>query len=187
MDKKDIYEHLAKIYLDASSQKKKKHKEFPALFKCLFFASTAAVFIACGVLFLQFGRHNRMNSQIALVLAPDVVKINFHFDPAKSEIYSVPLNKLDLSWYKSLAFAVKKANPRDNISLRVEFASAYKEKSFTYLKDIPHNWKEYTLNFADFPGISDWSNMSGLSFIVEEYNAREKKGVVYVDNVRFLK
>jgi hypothetical protein len=29
--------------------------------------------------------------------------------------------------------------------------------------------------------------MSGLSFIVEEYNAREKKGAVYVDNVRFLK
>ena len=44
MDKKDIYEHLAKIYLDASSNKKKKPAVQPRIFKNLFIVSI--VFIA---------------------------------------------------------------------------------------------------------------------------------------------
>ena len=39
MDKKDIYEHLAKIYLDASSNKKKKSAAQPGIFKNLFIVS----------------------------------------------------------------------------------------------------------------------------------------------------
>ena len=189
MDKKAIYEHLAKIYLDASSSKQKKDNLHPKLFKYLFL-SLCAICVVVLAVFLSAqinSRRGQLKSEIALVLTPDVVKINFHFDPARREIYSVALNKLDLSRYRSLSFQVKKANYQDNIALRVEFASAYKEKAVVYLKDIPHKWQDYKIKFSDFSGISDWSNMSGLGFVVEEWNVREKKGVVYIDNVRFLK
>ena len=189
MDKKEIYEHLANIYLDASSNKKngRKIKE-PKRFRYLFFSSLALIAILCIALFTGIYRHNASrSSQIALVLSPDVAKINFNFDPAKKEIYSINLNKLNLAAYKELAFSLKKKNFFDTIYLRVEFVSAYNEKSFVYLKDLPHKWGHYTLKFSEFKNISDWTKMANLEFIVEEWNAKEKKGVIYIDNVRVLR
>ncbi len=187
MDKKDIYEHLANIYLDASSKRKKKSRAFPKLFKNLMFLGSASVFLLTAFLVARFSHRQPANSEIALLLCPDVVKINFHFDPAKKETYAVSLNNLDLSRYRTLAFSVKKMNYKDTISLRVEFTSAFKESSVVYFKDIPSKWQDYKINLSEFKGINDWSNMSGLSFVVEEWNVREKKGIVYLDNVRFLK
>lgn len=187
MDKKDIYEHLAKIYLDASSKKKKKSRNYLQFLRNPLIISVIFVFGLSLVYFANFKRQKSFNSEVALVLLPEAAKINFNFDPAKKEIYSINLNNLNLGKYKALGFTLKKANSQDKISLRVEFISAFREKSEVYLKDIPHQWKDYVLNFSQFKNISEWSDMSGLCFIVEEWNAKEKKGVVYIDNVRFLK
>ena len=191
MDKKEIYEHLAKIYLDASLKHKKKRTGiFFSLLKNRYFSFFIAIIALSGLSFFTFSYSKRskpLNSEIALVLQPDVVKVNFHFDPVKKEIYSIYLNKLILTRFKALGFSVKKANYQDNISLRVEFTSAFKEKSEVYLKDISHRWQDYKISLSEFKNISDWSEMLRLSFIVEEWNVREKIGVVYIDNIRFLR
>lgn len=184
MDKKDLYEHLANIYLDASSKKKKKPKRNKNLNKIFFISIIAALGLG---FFLFTGIYRKKSltlSEIALVLTPDAVKVNFNFDPAKKEIYSLNLNKLNLAGYKRLAFSLKKNNYFDNIALRVEFANIFNEKSFVYLKDIAHRWKDYQISFSDFKSISDWSEMTSLSFVVEEWNTKENRGVVYIDNVR---
>ena len=187
MEKKDIYEHLAKIYLDVSSQKKKKSNTKRNAYKKVVFASVFFIFALSFVLFISSPRKNAFNSEIALVLAPDPVKINFHFNPAKKETYTINLNNLDLDRFKALAFSVKKTNYKDSISLRIEFINAFKEKSEIYLKDIPASWRDFKINFSEFKNISDWSDMASLIVAVEEWNTREKKGVVYVDNIRLLK
>jgi len=187
MDKKDIYEHLAKIYLDASQKRKKRIKEFSKLSKNIFFISIAFI-LGFSIFFIS--RQNKkpaLDSQMALVLCPDAVKINFHFNPAKKEIYSIDLKKMDLSRFKSLEFSAKTAHYQDNAYLRVEFNSALKEKSEVYLKDVSHKWQDYKIPFLDFKDISDWSNIANLSFIVDEWNVGEKKGMIYIDNVRLLK
>ena len=187
MDKKDIYEHLAKIYLDASLKKKKKARKYSKVLKPLIVAGIILFLGLSAFLFTRLNHRLPPGSQLALVLCPDVIKINFHFDPAKKEIYSLALNKLNLSRFKALGFSAKKANYKDNTSLRVEFISPFKEKSEVYLKDISHKWQDYKIPLSDFKNISDWSEISSLSFIVEEWNVQEKKGVVYIDNVRFLR
>jgi len=187
MVKKDIYEHLADIYLDASSNKKKKRsKKYQKNFKPLFFVSILVILLlAVSLLTSLKARSTLLNSEVALVVSSDVVKINFHFDPARKETYSLDLNKLNLRRFKALAFLAKRANFKDNVALRIEFINAFKEKSEVYIKDIPHRWHEYKIDFSEFKKISDWSQMSGLAFIMEEWNVKEKKGVVYLDNVRF--
>jgi hypothetical protein len=187
MDKKDIYEHLAKIYLDASSKKKKKVKGYSKIFKNLFFVSVLFIFTLSSVLFLNFKRGKSFNSEIALVLLSEAAKINFHFDPARKETYSLNLNNLDLTRYRQLGFSLKNVTYKNGISMRVEFANNFKEKSEVYFKDIPHNWQDYRVKLSEFKGISDWSGMRNLTFAIEEWNAREKKGVVYIDNIRLLR
>jgi len=186
MVKKDIYEHLADIYLDASSKKRKKAKKYPKKFKTIFFISIAVILFLVVSLFTSLkGKNTLLNSEIALIVCPEVVKINFHFDPARKEVYSLDLNKLNLRRYKSLVFSAKKANFKDNAALRIEFTNAFREKSEVYIKDIPHKWREYKINLSEFKNINDWSSMTGLAFVMEEWNVKEKKGVIYLDNVRF--
>jgi hypothetical protein len=185
MDKKEIYEHLAKIYLDASTRKKKKTK-VPARFKHIFFISLIVTLGLATILSRYFFGNKRVDAQIALVLQNDVSKINFNFDPAKKEIYAINLNKLNLGRFNTLAFALKKSNYTDSVSAKVELTNTFKEKSEIYLKDIPHRWRDYKIRLSDFKGISDWSAITNLSFIVEEWNTKEKRGVVYIDNIRFL-
>lgn len=187
MDKKDIYEHLANIYLDASSKRKKKKKLYPKFFKNAYVIAIAL--IACVIVFLSvnFPKNSPFHSEVALVLLPDAAKINFNFDPAKKEIYSLNLNKLNLTTFEAIGFSIKKKNYKDVISLRVEFVSSFKEKSEVYLANIPYKWKDYKISFSDFKHIADWSKIAYLSFSVEEWNTREKEGVVYIDNVRLLR
>jgi len=187
MDKKDIYEHLAKIYLDASAKKQVKPKPAPKLFRNLFVIALAAVFILSGALIAASTKPKLFNTEIALILMHDPLKINFDFNPAKKELYTLNLNGLDLTRYKALSFAVKKANPRDSVSLRVEMSNDYNEKSEVYCKELSSSWKDQTFTLNDFKMISDWTHMKQLSFVVEEWNTTEKQGVVYIDNLRVLK
>ncbi len=187
MDKKDIYEHLAKIYLDASLKKKKKNKESHK-FRSLFFISLAVITILSFFSFTNIIRSRKPGlSKVALVLYPDIVRINFNFDPAKKEIYDIDLNKLNLTRYKSLVFSIKKTNYKDNIHLKIEFTNIFNEKSNIYLKDIQHKWCEYDLAFSDFKDISDWSEMSSLAFIIEEWNTQNKRDIILIDNIRAVK
>lgn len=185
MEKKDIYEHLAKIYLGGTSAKKK--KTVTKDFKNFVFISIAIILGAFILLSALPYKHKFSLQESVLIISPDIVKINYKFSPDQKEIHYWDLNDLNLSKYKGLGFSIKKSNNDDIISLRVEFNSAYKEKSEVYIKDISNKWQDYKFNLSDFKTISDWSVMQNLAFIIEEWNTKENKGIVYIDNVRFLK
>lgn len=186
MKRKDLYEHLANIYLDASSSRRKKFREFSKIFQKVLL--TTSVLAGLGLVFFNlYSRNQSLNNNIALVLCVEPVKINFHFDPAKKEIYTVDLKSMDLTRFRALAFTVKKTDYRGPMNLRVEFTNRFRERSEIYLKDIPYRWKEYRIDLSQFRKISNWLDMSSLSFIVEEWNVSQKRGIVYLDNIRFIR
>lgn len=188
MEKKDIYEHLAKIYLDNSAVKKQKQKADALKHRVLYIAA-AAVFLVLLVAVISslFFRKKISIPEMALVLNHETVKVNYNFAPAKKDIYYLDLNKANLASYKELVFSIKKSNYSDNISLRVEFTNIYKERAELYLRDISNKWQECVFKLSDFKNITDWTEMSRLSFIIEEWNSQDKKGSIYLDNVRLLK
>ncbi|MCM8800834.1 MAG: hypothetical protein NC912_02305 [Candidatus Omnitrophica bacterium] len=186
MNKKDIYEHLASIYLD-TSKKKRKTKE-QTLYKKVFFISIIFVLGLTAFLTIpSIKRTSFIKSESILILKPDIVKLNFNFETAQKEVYSLNLKGMDLTRFKILAFSIKKSNFENDLSLRVEFNSAFKETSEVYLNDILHKWKECKINLSEFKNISDWSKMNNLSFIIETWNVKEKNGAVYIENIRLIK
>jgi len=185
MERNDIYEHLAKIYLDASV--KKKSKKFSRHLKKFVTVGIFLIFGAGVFFFSDHKKESNFPSEVAFILAYEPLKINFHFDPAKKEIYTIQLNNLDLSKFKSLVFSAKKANYPGAITLRLEFTNTFNENASKYIREIPYRWQEYGIELSSLEGVRDWSSVKSLSFIVEEWNAQEKQGVVYIDNVRLLK
>jgi hypothetical protein len=190
VNKKEIYEHLANIYLDASSKSsKKKHRfsAYPKTARGIFIAGLVMILGAGS--FVTYSHIQKFNSpgQVALFLHQDTAKINFNFDPAKKETFSLDLKQLNLTKYKSLCFTVKKTRSNDIISLRVEFTNSFNERSEIYIKDISNKWTEHRIDLASFNQVKYWAQMKELAFSVEEWNAREKSGIVYLDNIRVLK
>jgi hypothetical protein len=190
MDKKEIYEHLASIYLDASSKsskKKRKLKSHPKPLRNLILVGLLLVLGLGSSIGYANLTHRNHNAQIALFLFQDTAKLNFNFDPAKKETFSLNLKLLDLSKYRSLSFAARKANPRDIIALKIEFINRFDEKAEVYIKDISGRWSNHVIDFSRFAKISNWSQMKMLAFSVEEWNAKEKSGIVYIDNIKVVK
>ena len=190
MNKKEIYEHLANIYLDASSKSSKKKRKFSS-----FSWPLQGIILGGLVLVLGLGSwgaysyipNRSYSGQIALFLYQNETKINFNFDPAKKETFSLNLKQLNLAKYRALAFKLRKTNPHDTISLRVEFTNRFSEKSEVYIKDISSKWTDQVIDFKSFAKLNDWEQMKELTFTVEEWNASEKSGIVYLDNIRVLK
>ena len=188
MDKKEVYDHLAKIYLDASSKTKRKKKSKVHVFLWRNIILTSVVVVCGSTLVLQavLNKNKTRSSEVALVLSSEAVKINFNFDPAKKESYSLYLNKQNLNRFKALSFSVRKVDPKEAVNLRIEFINSFKERAEVYVRDIPARWGEYRIDFLQFRNITDWSSMTNLSFIVEAWNADQKHGVLYIDNIRLL-
>ena len=190
MNKKEIYEHLANIYLDASLKSSKKKRKFwihPKTLRSIALGGLVLVLGLGSIATYSYINKDNGNSEIALFLHQDAAKINFNFDPAKKETFSLNLKHLNLSKYKALAFTVRKTNPKDIISLRVEFINRFNEKSEIYVKDISSKWREQKIDFSRFAKVYNWHQMKSLVFSVEEWNAREKSGIVYLDDIRVLK
>jgi hypothetical protein len=190
VNKKEIYEHLANIYLDASLKSSKKRSKFSAYPKKVqaVFISGLMMILGTGsfITYSGFSRHNQPG-QIALYLHQDTAKINFNFDPATREMFSIKLKDLNLTGYNVLGFSVRKTNPNDIISLRVEFTNRFNEKSEIYIKDISNKWTDHKINLSRFGRKEYWGQMKELAFAIEEWNAKEKSGIVYLDNIRVLK
>lgn len=190
MDKKDIYEHLAKIYLDTSpAVPKKKGIAVVSRKKYYFFAAAPFVVGTFLVLLLvSFRGHPILPfASSSLLVSSETIKMSFNLDTAKKQAYDLDLKDLNLNEYKTLVFSLRNSNYNDKLAFRVEFSNAYKERAELYVNDISNKWKEYTFNLSDFKGITDWSEMTGLSFVVEEWNTRDNKGIIFIDDVRFLK
>lgn len=190
MEKKDIYEHLAKIYLDTPLKRSQRIRTPERINrKVVIIVAVVAVAVLSTVIFSLSAflkKTKQVNSQTEQIILPEAVKLDFSLDPAKKAVYSIALNKANLIKFKTMEFSLKKSDFNASLALRVEFSNSYNERSEIYVKDILNKWKGYKIPFADFKSISDWSEITSLSFIVEEWNAADKKGAVYIDNVRFL-
>ena len=187
---KDIYEHLAKVYFDSTRNKKKNQAHPKSIFKNLFIISTAVVVCLVVVLMVVFFRHwqaSQPESQVALILEANPTKINYDFTQVEKESAIFDLKDINLLDSEILGFRIRKSNFPDSLHMSVEFVSKYGEKSQIYIKQIPTRWKDFEIKLAEFGNISDWSHMSQLSFVLEEWNAQVKQGVVCIDNIYFLK
>ena len=185
----DIYEHLAKVYFDSSNNRKKNFSFSKSLFKRKSVQLSILV-IGCFFVFLWisiFARKPIPKSQISLILEPNTTRIDYDFNQAEKEAAIFDLKQINLIDFQALRFRARKSNYQDNLHICVEFVSRYGEKSKVYIKQIPTKWQNFKINLNEAKDISDWSGMQQLSFVLEKWNAQLKKGIVYIDNVEFLR
>ena len=185
---KDVYEHIAKVYLDPSRENKASSRPKPIVsnlikFSLIFFGSFVIVFLLINI----FAQRPISRSQAAYVLESGPIRINYNFINVEKETSIFDLQDVDLSGEETLSFRVRETNRQDGLHLAVEFISKFGEKSQVYIRQIPNKWKRVRINLSEFKNISHWSYAQQLRFVLEEWNVRNKEGIVYIDDIYFLK
>jgi hypothetical protein len=98
------------------------------------------------------------------------------------------LQNLDASKYDSIAFWVKgDAKIGYTTVFKVELKNASKQVGRYYVTNVTDQWQEIVIPLKDFKGLSDLSNLTEFVVVFEDRIASNKKGVVYIDELKFVK
>ncbi|MDO8525223.1 MAG: CIA30 family protein [Candidatus Omnitrophota bacterium] len=98
------------------------------------------------------------------------------------------LQNLDASKYDNVAIKVKgDAKIGYTTVFKVELKNAAKQVGRYYVTNITDQWQDVVIPLKDFKGITDFSNLTEFVIVFEDRIASNKKGVVYVDDLRFTK
>jgi len=98
------------------------------------------------------------------------------------------LQNLDASKYDNLAFRVKgDAKTGYTTVFKVELKNTAKQVGRYYVTNVSDQWQDVVIPLKDFKGITDYSNLTEFVIVFEDRIASNKKGVIYVDDIRFTK
>ena len=98
------------------------------------------------------------------------------------------LQNLDASKYNNVALRVKgDAKIGYTTVFKLEIKNAAKQVGRYYVTNISDQWQDVVIPLKDFKGITDLSNLTELVIVFEDRIASNKKGVVYIDDLRFTK
>jgi len=97
------------------------------------------------------------------------------------------LNDIDLSEYKALVFWAKgDVNKGASENFKVELKTD-QQVGLAEIMGITTEWKQFILPLDKFVGISGFDSMKELIFVFEDWAVSDKEGVLFVDDIYFIK
>lgn len=195
MEKKEIYDYLAKIYLDDNKRVPKEKKRNSSK-KYWLFLIIAIVLSFC-VLFYYFilrypvSSHKAKLQSLYLATGNELIKIKYNFSEdstLRKESYTITSPGLNVQNFHHLKFLSRRLKNEGSLNLRVEIENSLKEVAFCYITGLSNKWKEFTITLRDdFKEISRWDNIKRISFVAEEWNIENKEDTMYIDEIRFTR
>lgn len=130
----------------------------------------------------SFDRANRFGSSgyaLRLIYSVDSKK------PAFGGLW-LRLQNLDASKFESLAFRVK-GDPKMGFTttFKVELKDQMDQSSHFYVRGVTDQWQDMVIPLKDFEGITNFRSLKEFVIVFEDTTATSKKGVIYIDDVRF--
>ena len=200
MKNSDVYERIAQAYFGTVPQKKEVRQ--PKSFNAgLLVKAGLAVLIVLAAVGAFSGFYYYRNSSAAQIdptresiaimhtAYPIRLKYNFNWPYPDIKRLSFDLPKVNLSKFQSIEVTLRGSRFKGDLTrnMRVEVENRYNEKDAQYVH-IPNNyWNSYDLDLSAFKGISDWSGVTKLSFVVEKWNVGDNEGAVYINDIKFAK
>jgi len=190
MTRDDIYDHLAQVYLGKKNkiEETKKKKQFNA-WLLINIGITVIIFASAiyGLTAFLAGRADSLQNQVIYALNKGPIRINYDlnypYPPVKT--FSLTIPDINAAKYSALQFSVRALEEGSPDILRIEIKNSKNETASVFVQKIGLSWKNFDIPFEEFKQITDWSDLSEVSFIFESWNAEKKKGIVLIDNVCF--
>ncbi|MDD5423219.1 MAG: hypothetical protein WC592_05285 [Candidatus Omnitrophota bacterium] len=118
------------------------------------------------------------------------MKLDYSVD-SKNPAYNgfwMNLQNLDATKYDNIAMKVKgDAKVGYTTVFKVELKNAAKQIGRYYVTNITDQWQDIVIPLKAFKGITDYSNLTEIVVVFEDRVASNKKGVIYIDDIRLTK
>jgi len=189
MTRDDIYDHLAQVYIGKRKDSDEKKKRQLNAWLLVNIVITAIIFVSTFYgLTAFFTRQTpalEKNIVYSLHNGPIRVEYNFKedFPPIKSFALTIP--KMDATKFGKIHFSIRAKEEGSPGIVKVILRNKLNESAFYYIHGINLDWKEFTIPLEEFRQITDWTNLTDVSFVLESWNVDNQKGIILIDDVSF--
>lgn len=98
------------------------------------------------------------------------------------------LPNFDATKYDNISFWVKGDTKAGYTTVfKTELKNAAKQIGRYYVTSVTDQWQEVVIPLAEFKGLTDLSNLTEFVIVFEDRIASNKKGVIFIDDIRFTK
>ena len=98
------------------------------------------------------------------------------------------LPNLDAAKYDALNLWVKGDSKAGYTTVfKIELKNAGKQVGRYYVSNVSDQWQEVSIPLSEFKGLIDMSSLTEFVIVFEDRMASNKKGVLYIDDIRFVK
>lgn len=189
MEKNEVYDYLARIYLDKQPKAQEERKGGLQRIGFPVFLIVAVILVLSSYFVWRYPvrlvKPQAQSLQINTGSQLIKIKYNFNNSDLKREGYGLNFANLDVSKFSVLEFQARHQTKYGPLNLRVEIESQRGEKAVCYVSGITAKWNSFKIKLDDFSGISQWQELTRVSFVVEEWNALNKEDTVYLDEIHF--
>lgn len=189
MTRDDIYDHLAQVYLGKRSNLEKKKTKQLNSWLVINIVITVIIFASSiyGLTAFLTHRGDVLHNKIVYALNNGPIRLKYNLEhPFPSvKTFSLSIPKMNVAKYKALQFSVRALDEGTPGTIRIELKNNKNEIAFVFIENVDRGWKNYEIKLERFQQISDWSDVNEISFVLEAWNAQDRKGIILIDDVAF--
>ena len=189
MTKKEIYEHLANVYLgkSVSAQRRNKRRLNRKILWNILILFVISVGAFYGLTAFLIPRNNDTQNSIIFALNNNPIRVKYNLAAPYPHIknFSLAIPSVDASKYSVLNFSIRGEEYGYPGIVKVVVKNRKNETAVYFAKDIFSKWKRFSIPLSEFEAITDWTNLKEISFVLEEWNIEKKKGMILIDDVSF--
>ena len=188
MNRDEIYDHLAKVYLGKRESVEPKKPE-PPKGAWLIINVVITAFILTSVVYgltaFLTQRKDAFKSRVMYALNNSPIRLTYavggNYPQVKDLTITVP--EMDVTKYHRLNLSLRTLNGNPGM-LKVVLRNAREEQASYYLQGLQNRWQDYSISFDEM-NLTDWKSLKDISFVVEAWNTKELAGSVLIDNISF--
>lgn len=189
MNRDEIYDHLAKVYLGKKNNVQEiKKKKLNTAWLVMNIAVTLLILASSFYGFTAFLNRQQfdLKNRVVFSLNNNPIKVaydlEYPFPPVKT--FSVAIPAKDISKFSKLNVSVRGMQEGYPGVVKLILTNQKNEQSTFFLQDIALDWQHLTIPLDKFR-LTDLTTVSELSFVLESWNVQNKKGVLLVDDISF--
>lgn len=193
MTKDEIYEHLAQVYLgkkQGAKDKRKKKRKFHSEFELLIKVLIAVIVLSSafyGLTAFLSRRTGYARSSVLFALTNNPLRVKYDLTDPYPQVssFSISIPKMDASKYRQLNFSIRGMEEGYPGMVKIVLKNKKNEIAFVIVDGVDLKWRKFNIPLSEFNKISDWTNLTDVSFVFEAWNVEKSRGSVLIDDLCF--
>ena len=188
MNRDEIYDHLAQVYLGKREHVEiQKPKPRPSAWLVINVVITAFILtsVVYGLTAFLTQRKEAFKSRVVYALNNSPIRLTYvvggDYPQVKSLTIAVP--EVDVGKYRRLNLSLRSMSGNPGV-LKVVLKNSRDEQASYYLQGLRPRWQDYSIAFDEM-NLTDLKSLKDISFVVEAWNAKDPSGAVLIDNISF--